>query len=117
MELTFFLALLIKHAIVDIGIQGMQGPLNKANYYSKLAQYHYGLHGIATFFVALMFVGPVTALLAGIIDWLAHWHIDFVKSTLVKRSPYVKYGKVWLWLTSIDQLCHYITYYSIIVLL
>jgi len=117
MELSFFLALLIKHAIVDIGIQGMQGHLNKANYYSKLAQYHYGLHGIATFFVALVFVGPVTALIAGALDWLAHWHIDFVKSTLVKKLPYKKYGKVWLWLTGLDQMCHYLTYYLIILLL
>ena len=116
MELTLLLFLLLKHAVVDIGLQRHQGQLFKANYRSKRAQYHYIPHGIGTFVAFIFFTGPITAIIAGILDWLAHWQIDFLKSSAVKHLKIVPQSKQWWWLTTVDQILHYLTYYLIILL-
>lgn len=116
MELTFLLALLWKHAVVDIGIQRLQGNLHKYNYRSKRAQQHYGAHGIATFLVALFFVGPITALIAGVFDWIAHWHIDYAKSNTMMRFEINSTNQAYWWMLTLDQMLHYLTYYLIILL-
>ena len=51
MENYLLLALLIKHAIIDIGIQRIQGPRDKQIYFSLKAHEHYGFHGLGTFIV------------------------------------------------------------------
>ena len=115
MGLILFLGLLLKHAIVDIGIQAYQTNLSKADYTSLKAHYHYAPHGIGTFLVFVTFVNPVVALIAGILDWIAHWHIDFVKSSVVKHGNLEKYTPKWYWATTVDQILHYTTYYLLVV--
>jgi hypothetical protein len=118
MDLNIFILLLIKHAIVDIGIQRMQTNLNKISYKSHRAHYHYGSHGLGTFIVFMLFTGPVTALIAGLLDWVAHWHIDWAKHTILKKLPTVKSHSIsWWWVTAIDQIFHYLTYYLLVILL
>jgi len=117
MELTLLFFLLLKHAVVDIGIQRHQGQLFKADYRSKRAHYHYIPHGIGTFLAFILFMGPVTAIVAGILDWLAHWHIDFAKSRAVKHLKIKPQSDQWWWLTTVDQMLHYTTYYLLVVLL
>lgn len=114
MELILFLCLLLKHAIVDIGIQAYQPNLSKATYTSLRAHYHYAPHGAGTFLAFAIFVDPVTALIAGAIDWIAHWHIDFVKSSVVKHGNLEKYKPKWFWATTVDQMLHYATYYLLV---
>lgn len=116
MELTLLLCLLWKHAIVDIGVQRLQGNLHKYNYTSKLAQQHYGAHGIGTFIIMLFFAGPVTAILAGAFDWIAHWHIDYAKSQTNMRLNLNSTNQAYWWLLSLDQILHYTTYYLITIL-
>ena len=116
MELTLFLFLLWKHAIVDIVIQRKQGRLHKYNYRSKRAHYHYGAHGIATVLVMLFFAGPITAIVAGILDWIAHWHIDFCKSRYMMIKHINSQQLIYWGLLTIDQMLHYLTYYLIILL-
>jgi len=118
MDLNIFLLLLVKHAIADIGIQSMQGTLNKHNYRGKRAHLHYGTHGIGTALVFLICgIGPITALIAGAIDWIAHWHIDYVKTSAIKSWSVEKNTVKFWWITSIDQALHYLTYYMLIILL
>lgn len=118
MDLNIFLLLLVKHAFVDIGIQSMQGTLNKQNYRSKRAHLHYGTHGIGTVLVFLVCgIGPITALIAGAIDWIAHWHIDYVKTSAIKSWSVQKNTVKFWWITSADQALHYLTYYMLIILL
>lgn len=117
MELTLLFFLLLKHAIVDIGLQRMQGDLFKATYSSRRAHYHYIAHGIGTTIAFIILTGPLIALLAGIVDWLAHWHIDFVKSSIVKHFNIKSQSIQWWWVTTVDQMFHYTTYYLLIILL
>ena len=52
--MTFFFALLIKHAIIDLGVQSHVKGLDKTRFFSN-AHIHYLHHGISTLLIALFF--------------------------------------------------------------
>ncbi|MEC8273815.1 MAG: hypothetical protein VXZ76_03150 [Bacteroidota bacterium] len=111
--MTFFFALLIKHAIVDLGIQSHVKGLDKSRYFSN-AHIHYAHHGISTFIIALFFVDPIIALLCAIIDYTAHWHIDFAKHRVNTHFELEARSIAWWWTNSADAALHFITYYAIV---
>jgi len=117
MELSLFLGLLVKHAFCDIALQRHIKRPNKQIYSSKLAQLHYIEHGVATFLVCLFFVGPLTALIAGALDWFAHWHIDHVKARINQKFNWNSTHNQFWYMVTIDQMLHFLTYYIIIVLI
>ena len=117
MEITLFLCLLFKHAIVDIALQRHIKYPRKYIYSSRLAQLHYGQHGVATFLVCLLFVGPLTALVAGALDWVAHWHIDHTKARINQRFEWNSTHNAFWYMVTIDQMLHFATYWLIIVLI
>lgn len=111
MLLLLFLLLLCKHAFVDIGIQSIHSSLRKSNYFSTRAQFHYCEHGIGTFIVCLGFTQQLYLSLAmGVFDYLTHWNIDFAKSSIVQKYKIKHYSIPWHFITSVDQMLHYITY-------
>jgi len=114
MENYLLLALLIKHAIIDIGIQRIQGPRDKQIYFSLKAHEHYGFHGLGTFIVFSIMVTPIIGLFLGIIDWICHWHIDYSKSQINMRNNLNQSHQNYWWLLTIDQILHYITYWILI---
>ena len=64
---------MIKHAIVDVGIQRQIGWMGKEHYWWKKPHLHYGGHGIGTALVLLP-GGIAPALIAGALDWIyASW--------------------------------------------
>jgi hypothetical protein len=119
METQLFLIsiLLIKHAIVDVGIQRMLGWMGKEKYRSKLAQNHYVGHGVGTFLVLLVPVGVTTALIAAVFDWLCHWHIDYTKAVINTHYEFDASCTEFWWLLTVDQILHYLTYAAIVVYL
>lgn len=117
MDLTIFLCLLWKHAFIDIGVQRTIKNLDKYNYWSPKGFYHYGGHGVFTMLVFFMFTGPLTAIIAGLLDFLAHWHIDYTKSQIMMRWHINSTHQSYWWLLTIDQMLHYLTYYVIILLI
>ena len=109
----FFFALLIKHAIVDLGIQSHLNDIDKNRYISN-AHIHYLHHGISTFIIALFFVDPTIAIACAIIDYVAHWHIDFAKHRVTNHfNLATKHIRYW-WVSSADAALHFITYYAIV---
>ena len=117
MDLSLLFGLLVKHAICDVGLQRYIKRSNKQIYSSKQAQIHYIEHGVATFLICLFFVGPLTALIAGALDWVAHWHIDHAKARVNEYFGWNSTHKAFWWMVSIDQILHYLTYYIIVVLI
>jgi hypothetical protein len=115
MELVYFFMLLLKHSIADIGIQRHLGWMGKQNYKSKKAQLHYVSHGIGTFLI-LIPSGLVPAVLASLVDWIAHWHIDYAKSKANNHFELSQSNIAYWWLLTLDQLLHYLTYLVIVVL-
>ena len=111
--MNFFLALLIKHAIVDLAIQSYLKNVNKISYISN-AHWHYAHHGISTLIIALFFVDPTIAAMCAIIDYITHWHIDFAKHHVNLYFKIKTRSITWWWTNAIDTAFHTITYYAIV---
>jgi len=106
--LTFIFLLFAKHAVCDLAIQRLF-PSNKTQYFNKVAHLHYFHHGVGTFLVGLI-IDVRFAFAIAIIDYLAHWHIDYTKS-LVRAEFGWKEKDLQFWLLqSLDQILHYLTY-------
>lgn len=111
--MELFLALLIKHFIVDLGIQQYIGPSPKHNYFS--GHLHYFHHGVGAF-IACIFVVPLQyAMLIGLIDYLAHWHVDWLKHHLNRAINAEPRSMKWWWTNVLDQIVHTLFYYYVAV--
>jgi len=109
--MNIFLVLMIKHFIVDIGIQSHIPSSPKHNYFS--GHLHYFHHGVGAF-LATMFVVPIQyAMLIGVIDYIAHWHIDWAKHHLNREIKAKVRSERWWWTMVLDQVIHTIFYYYI----
>ena len=109
--------LLIKHSIIDLGLQPFSYPQGKgkANYFGYMGHLgHYIPHGVGTVIVLLFFVDPYTALLGGLIDWFLHWNIDFTKTTIRNKKGWTNNDRQFWLLNALDQILHYLTYFLII---
>ena len=97
--LLIFFLLAIKHGVCDLALQALYcRPSNKHRYFSGRAHLHALHHGLGTLLVTVFFASMPLALLLALMDYLLHWHIDFVKSTLVKWQD--EYNVVSLFLTN-----------------
>ena len=117
MSMEALILLLIKHSIIDLGLQPLSYPQGKgkANYFGYMGHLgHYIPHGVGTVFVLLFFVDPYTALLGGLIDWFLHWHIDFAKTHTRAYFGWTNKDRQFWLLNAFDQLLHFSTYFGII---
>ena len=111
--MELLLLLLIKHAIFDLAIQRWHGweGIGPKYYWLRLkSQKHYIEHGLGTLLVFMLFVDPYTALQAALCDWIAHWHIDWMKSNTNKYFGWREKDQGFWVLVTIDQALHYTTY-------
>ena len=114
---SLYFLILLKHCIIDLWIQSLLTYNQKKSIYTSLsAQVHYAQHGLGMMFVLLFFIPWPLAILFGVCDYFAHWHIDFLKTTTQKRFDVAQHSKGYWFLCSIDQGLHYLTYYIIILL-
>ena len=112
---SIFFLLLVKHCIIDLWVQSLLTYKDKKSKYTSLsAQVHYLQHGFGTLVVLLFFIPWQYAIAIGIFDYLAHWHIDYLKSRTQKKFNIKSPEKGYWFLSSIDQGLHYLTYYLII---
>lgn len=112
--IEFFLALLLKHYIVDMGLQRhLSGVIDKGEYFGT-GYIHYLQHGIGTVIVALFFISWPLAVLMGALDYFLHWQIDYVKTCFTRwmNWPFGSIG--WYWASTVDQILHMTTYYILL---
>jgi len=115
--MTLFLFLLFKHAVADLYLQSLiHYSQKKSNYFSLMGQVHYLQHGILAFLVLMFFVSWQFALLLSLLDYLAHWNIDHIKSRTQKYFGIQAPSRGYWFFASIDQMLHYLTYYVIVLL-
>jgi hypothetical protein len=110
-DLVFFLVLLqLKHWYVDFVNQTAEEVHGKGIYGNQLGLWHSVKHGIGTA-MAVWIVGGVIAipiaLLIGILDFIIHYHIDWVKMNWGNRD--IQNPLYWNHL-GLDQMAHQITY-------
>jgi len=65
----------------------------------------------------LLFFNPLLALKIAIIDYIAHWHIDYTKHRVQLHWNLGRKDKAFWWVTVVDQLLHFLTYYIFVVYL
>ena len=112
--MEFFLLLLFKHAIVDLGMQSQLQGIDKGKYFGN-GHIHYAQHGIATFILCAIWLPVVPTIICTIIDYIFHWHIDYSKYKLNNLFKLEYRSKGWWYLNVLDQCCHFITYYWIVI--
>jgi hypothetical protein len=105
----------IKHFVADFVLQFDYMLGQKGTYGAMGGVDHAGIHGGLTAAILLLFVGPMTALLMGLLDMVLHYHIDWAKTNL-SRGLSTSDRRFWIWLGA-DQGLHYLTYILIIGLL
>ena len=70
-----------------------------------------------TLALVFLLVDLRTACIAMVLDYVAHWHIDFLKHRTQVYMNWHKQDKAWWWLAAIDQLLHFATYYLLVIYL
>jgi hypothetical protein len=111
MALEFFLALVIKHFVVDLGMQQYMGTRDKHEWLGN-GHRHYFEHAVVTAFIALWFV-PKLAIPIAVLDYVLHWHIDYSKHHINRWLQFEPRTQYWWWLMVVDQIAHMLTYYAL----
>lgn len=109
-EIFVILSLLfVKHFIADFVIQ-FDYMVQEKGHYGKMGGIHHSfIHGFGTFLVFGWFLHPI-AFWAGVIDFLVHYHIDWLKMKIGKAKNCTPADKqFWFWL-GLDQMFHSLTY-------
>ncbi len=114
-DLTFVLLLLaslhFKHFICDGPLQTLAMVQAKGIYGKPMGIAHSAIHGAGTLLVFALagFALPVVLGLA-LLDFAIHYHVDFSKETLLRRTGWTtKDGPYW-WTFCADQGLHQLTY-------
>ena len=107
--------LFVKHWYVDFVNQSMEEVNGKGIYGNAYGIMHSIKHGLGTFAVFWLFIGEIQySLLIGFIDFVLHYHIDWLKININKRYNYTTENpKFWAWLGA-DQLAHSLTYLGLV---
>jgi hypothetical protein len=118
MEITLLIGLMFKHTIADYFTQYSWMIKDKAVYGGFGGLAHAWWHGVLTFCV-LVSLTPlafwvITAL--AMLDFILHYHIDYVKSNVWKDYNFGPQDQMY-WVThGVDQFAHFLTYVGIIYL-
>jgi len=109
---------LVKHMIADYYLQYSWMIKDKGTYNARGGIAHSGLHALLTFILLYLFgFGYFWSLLMAVLDYLLHYHIDFVKSNLWKRNNYGPNDQMYWVIHGTDQFLHMMTYILIIYIL
>ena len=102
------LLLLIKHWIADFVLQSDWQVSQKGVYGAWGGIIHSFIHGLLTAII-MSFVFSIipVALIAGVLDSVIHYHIDYIKARFGEKDP--NQQMFWTHL-GLDQLCHYCFY-------
>ena len=104
--------LFIKHWYIDFVDQNDEEVKHKGIYLHWLGVKHSLKHGIGTAIVfAIAGFSPVSALILGAIDFIAHYHIDWTKMNYGNRD--ITTPQFWNHL-GLDQLAHYLVYLFVV---
>ena len=103
--------LFVKHWYIDFVNQTPAEVAGKGTYGQIHGLMHSVKHGVVTSVIVFLFFYSVeAAIIIGFVDFILHYHIDWLKMNINKRYGYtVENPKFWVWLGA-DQLAHSLTY-------
>lgn len=107
----------IKHWYIDFVNQTSEEVQHKGIYFDWRGMKHSIKHGIATFLILSLVTGfqyIVFALFLAIVDFVTHYHIDWVKMNYGNRD--IQNPQFWNHL-GLDQMAHQVVYILIVYLI
>jgi hypothetical protein len=104
-------ALFVKHWYIDFVNQSPEEVQYKGVYADWRGVRHSLKHGIATMFLLWIFVPLETAYFIGLVEFLVHYHTDYVKMRFGNRD--IQTPQFWAQL-GLDQLVHSLNYVWIV---
>ena len=110
--LVVLFLLMVKHAVADLYVQSARPIINKAPYFGGLI--HAWDHALLTFAVVVFPAGLQWALIAAIVDFVLHWHIDWAKTNIAHYMKWQRTDTKFWKFQALDQICHYSTYFLIV---
>jgi hypothetical protein len=101
----------LKHVICDYFLQTTNQILNKGLYGHPAGLIHAGIHAVGSVPVFLIYPTkwPI-ALLILAFEFIAHYHIDWLKNDISARYGWEPKDKQYWWAMGLDQLAHQATY-------
>lgn len=112
--LIVLLLLLLKHFLFDFPLQTQYQAQNKGTYGHPGGIIHAGLHAAGTGAVLAFFPVGVSLLLGILaVEFLVHYHADWVKARMVRRFAPDRGTASWL-IFGLDQFVHHATYVAIV---
>lgn len=110
--IVFLIVLQLKHFYLDFIDQTEKELKYKGVYFDIRGMTHSIKHGVCSFFCALIVLDLemyyfMLSVLVGMLDFILHYHIDYIKSS---RGPKDMNSKeFWIWFGG-DQFAHQLTY-------
>ena len=107
--------LFVKQWYINFVNQSMEEVTGKGIYGNAHGVMHSLKHGVGTGIIMWLFISdPLMAIMLGFIDFVLHYHIDWLKININKRYNYTAENpKFWAWLGA-DQLAHSLTYLGLV---
>jgi hypothetical protein len=101
----------VKHALGDGPLQTI-GMVREKGFYGKAGGvYHAGIHGVGSLVALLVFgIAALPALVLAAVDTVIHYHVDFIKESIVRRNGWTQDKPAFWWALMGDQLMHQLTY-------
>ena len=116
--LCLFTGFFAKHIIADYYLQFSWMIKDKGIYNAKGGIAHSGLHALLTYLILILTgFGYFYTLILSLLDYVFHYHIDYVKSNLWKRYNYGPNDQMYWVIHGTVQFLHLMTYVLIIYLL
>lgn len=113
--LYLFIGLLFKHLVADYYTQYHWMMKGKGTYGAFGGIAHAGWHGILTMAVLnSLSINLWWSLLMGLLDFVIHYHIDYVKTNLWKSKAYTPADQMFWAIHGTDQFLHLMTYVLIL---
>jgi hypothetical protein len=108
--------LLIKHAIADFILQTDQIFRQKGHYGAPGGLWHALIHILLTAPVFWLFPGGTPVLAASLLaaEFIAHYHIDWLKEQIVRHAGWSPNDTAFWWALGLDQLLHGLTYVALL---
>ena len=115
---TLLVLFQLKHFVCDYPLQNqyMLGKMQAIGWVKPLAA-HAAVHALATYIITMYFVGPFTAILFALADFIIHFTVDRIKASPKLGGRFNPTQPYFWWALGADQMAHHLTHYLFIYLI
>ena len=115
---TLLVLFQLKHFICDYPLQTqyMLGKMQATGWKLPLAA-HAAVHSLATYIITMYFVGPFTAILFALADFIIHFTVDRIKASPKLGGRWNPSQPYFWWALGADQMAHHLTHYLFIAII